>query len=565
MIIRYVILLLFAISPAFAVYSNDHPQTARITQIVDGEDWWLPSDATITPFSGYIAGGDWIRERMKQKRFQDGHIHVAYHSRVQWSAINPAEDVYNWELLDKIFGDRSPNPDSGIVFYVQAYSNARKTPDLPDWVVEKGKVKFLANGTVAAWEPGCGYQKYYGKMIKAIGQRYRDHPRLVAVGMRGLDPLYGEWCWRGGGTIVQEAEVRTGLTPETLRAWGMQYVRDYLEAFKGYEDKLVWQNGEETFIPSRGTSNDYGPASRDIWRFAYENGCGGRDGMPTVWYRYLNEGHGEKITEDGYLEFDDNFPPVKNGAVWYTENTEYWREDESWNKDKDRFGPASYNGIRWFITTMRVLQMRRNWMNIRTPVIGELEASNPDFLRWVEFSLGKTPQTSPDAWCWLREGYLAKWNNYQPIKNFERWLIQRDVEPDGVTVPTEKLDISMLEYNYTSGKGYEFHARQTDQATGNRYIYFRSDPNFISGGPHKVMLKVTYLDGPKTEWYLEYTGEKGISRSDSVVTTGSDKWRTVTFEIPDIRFNGAFKNMDFRIALSGSVDVTIKLIRLVRS
>ena len=213
---------------------------------------------------------------------------------------------------------------------------------------------------------------------------------------------------------------------------------------------------------------------------------------------------------------------------------------------------------------MRVLQMRRNWMNIGAKVIGDLEASNPEFLRWVEFSLGKTPQTSPDAWCWLREGYLAKWHNYQPIKNFERWLLQRDMEPDGTTIPVEKLDISMLKYNYASGKGYEFHARRTDQATGNRYIYFRSDPKFISGGPYKVLLKVTYLDTPKTEWCIEYTGENGVSRSESVVTTGSNEWKTVTFGIPDIRFSDAFQNMDFRIALLGSVDVTVKLVRLIK-
>jgi len=203
-------------------------------------------------------------------------------------------------------------------------------------------------------------------------------------------------------------------------------------------------------------------------------------------------------------------------------------------------------------------------MNIRAPVIGELEASNPDFLRWVEFSLGKTPHTSPDAWCWLREGYQAKWHNYQPIRNFERWLVQRDVEPDGKTVPVEKLDISMLKYNYASGKGYEFHARRTDQAAGSKYIYFRADPNFISGGPHEVLVKVTYLDGPPTEWCMEYTGEGGASQSESVVTTGSSKWKTVTFKIPDIRFMGDFRNMDFRIALQGSVDVTVKLVRLIK-
>lgn len=539
--------------------------TARIIQTTEGDDWWMPSYVKLTPYSGYIAGGKWRQNRMKFKRFQDGHLHFAGHRRVKWSEINPAEDVYDWELLDKVFGDRTTPPTTGIVFYVQSYSSIRTPPDLPDWVVKKGKVKSLQNGAIAAWDPDCEYQRYFGKMIKAIGERYRDHPRLVAVDMRGLDKLYGEWCWRGSAADAQEAEAKTGLTPESFQAWGLQYVKDYLEAFKGQEKKLVWQNSENTFIPPRVTEYDYAPASRAIWQFAYENGCGGRDGMPTVWYRYITDGFGENVTEDGYLEFDDDLAPVKNGAMWYTENTEYWLENETWNKTKDRFGPAEYNKHRWFITTMRVLQMRRNWMNVRQNVIEELEAYDPDFLRWVEFSLGKTPQTSPDAWSWLREGYLARWNDYRPVKNFERWLLQRDMEPDGRTVPAAKLDISMLKYNYASGKGHEFHARRTDRATGNTCMYFRADPHFISGGSHKVILKITYLDGPVTKWCVEYAGKRGIVQSQAVETTESGKWKTVTFEIPDMEFTGALHGgMDFRIILLGQADITVKLVRLIK-
>ena len=58
---------------------------------------------------------------------------------------------------------------------VKSYAKTRarrgkqKPPDIPDWVFKKGKIKYLPNGAVAAWEPGCGYQTYYGKLLKAIG------------------------------------------------------------------------------------------------------------------------------------------------------------------------------------------------------------------------------------------------------------------------------------------------------------------------------------------------------------------------------------------------------------
>ena len=537
---------------------------ATVVKTVDGIDWSLPDYVRLTPFSGYIAGGRWARQRMQLPRFQDGKMHFAGHAAVTWRQLNPAEGVYNWALLDRIFGPRDPHPTTGVSFYVRAYSARRNPPDLPDWVITKGEVKSLANGAVAAWDPNCRYEEYYGKLLKAIGDRYRDHPRLIGFEMRGLDHLYGEWCWRGSRSDLKEAEERTGLTPETFRAWGMRFVDDYVEAFRGQEQKLVWQNGEETFIPSYGWHCDYGPASRDIWRHAYQSGCGGRDGMPTVWYRYLNAGYGENLTDAGYLEFDDNFAPVKNGCLWYTENTEYFADNETWNKERVRFGTEKDFATRWFTTTMRVLQMRRNWMNVRSQVMPKLEATDPDFLRWVEYSLGKTPETSPDAWCWLREGYLARWTKERPVRNFERWLLERDVEPGGRTLPAEKIDISALRYNYASGKGYEYHARRTDLAGGNRRIWFRVDPAFAAG-LQRLLLKITYLDGPATEWCVDYDDGREQTSSDSVATNQSGKWKTVTFDVRKMQLGGPMPHgMDFCIHVLGNTDLTVKLVRLIK-
>ncbi len=563
--------LLAGFIAAFGLHAGAQP-AARIIRTTSGADWWLPPYVKITPYSGYISAGDWSRERMQWKRFQDGRLHFAYHMSVRWREINPAEDVYDWDRLDKIFGSRTGKAEYGIVFYVKSYTNRRTKrggkprPDVPDWVIQEGKVKFLPNGAPAAWEPGCGYQKYFGKLLRAVGERYKDHPRLVAVDMRGFDPLYGEWCFRGSRDDCEYAEQQTGLTPETFQRWGIQYVDDFVEAFKGWENKLVWMNGEDNFIPQRLTDRDYGPASRAIWRHAYAKGCGGRDGMPTVWYRYLNEGHGCRLSDRGYLEFNDDLAPVRNGAMWYTENTEYVALGENWfGKDgKPKYGPPERNNLRFFITTMRVLQMRRNWQWVRGNVLAQINETMPDFIRWMEYEMGKTPEDSPDAWAWLREGYLRHRDN-RPVKNFERWLLQRDVEPDGRTVPAEKVDISWAKINYSSGKGYEFHARRTDTTNGSSNIYFRIRRRFLSGGPHSVLLNVTYRDDPAVRWCVEYSDRDGRERSGVVASRDSGKWKTVGFEIPDWHVRGAFRGeTDFRIVALGPGDVTVKLVRLIK-
>ncbi|NOY79449.1 MAG: hypothetical protein GXP31_00440 [Kiritimatiellaeota bacterium] len=578
----------FALAAGLALLSEGRSASAqpepsaRLLGIRSGHDWSLPKWVRMTPDAGYFGGGEWIRKRQELSRFRDGRLHIAHYVVLSWAEANPAEGVYNWDLIDQKVRSATGTPADGFVFWIQAYGRynytkwkwarseekrkriLRETCMLPEWVIKKGKVRFLSNGAVAAWEPGCGYQEYFGLFLRALGKRYKDHPRLIGVDMRGLDSRYGEWCWRDGPAVLHEAETQTGLTPDTLRRWGLQFVRDYLEAFKGRARKLIWPNCEETFIGKRGTEFDYGPASRDVWKFALAKGCGVRDGMPTAWYRYITPGWGCSVTDAGYLVFDESYPPYRDGAMMYSENSEYRKRDDP------RFGPATMNGIRFFIASLRVLQLRRSWewvpWRVMDPITEQLAPyGGESFVRWIEYELGKRAGTAPDAWCWLREGYRAKWAGSKPVKNFERWLLQRDIAPDGNTVPTDKIDISMLKYNYPSGKGYEFHARRTDLARGGRCVYFRIEPQFLTGGPHHVLLRVTYLDGPATAWRIDYTSPRGVAASVPVETMGSGTWKTATFSIPDLQVPGTgLKDMDFRLAVTGDKDVTVRFVRLVK-
>jgi hypothetical protein len=333
----------------------------------------------MTRGAGYFGGGDWVQMRRTLPHFRDGHVHIAHYVSFSWAEANPAEGVYNWELLDEKVRSATAQPDEGFVFWIQCYGRynytrwkwARSEEDrqdilkstcmVPQWAIERGNVRFLSNGAVAAWEPECRYQEYFGKFLRALGERYRNHPKLIGVDMRGLDCRYGEWCW-------------------------------------------------------------------------------------------------------------------------------------------------------------------------------------------------------------LREGYRARWAGHKPVRNFERWLLQRDVAPDGRNVPTDKVDISSLTYNYPSGRGYEFHARCSDLAHGSRHIYFRVERQFLSGGPYRVLLKVTYLDGQRTTWCLEYSSPNGVVQSPPVETAATGAQRTVTIDIPDMQVAAAFRGqVDFRLTVLGEADLTVKFVRLLRA
>jgi len=193
------------------------------------------------PGTGYFGGRIWLPLRRKLPRFRDGHLHFAHYVVLSWREVNPQEDVIRWDLIDQKIRAATATPADGFVFWIQAYGRynytkwkwarsekereriLKETCMVPEWVITKGKVRFLSNGAVAAWEPGCGYQEYFGRFLRALGERYRNHPRLIGVDMRGLDCRYGEWCWRDGPAVLREAETQTGLTPDTLREWGLQF------------------------------------------------------------------------------------------------------------------------------------------------------------------------------------------------------------------------------------------------------------------------------------------------------------------------------------------------------
>ena len=95
-------------------------------------------------------------------------------------------------------------------------------------------------------------------------------------------------------------------------------------------------------------------------------------------------------------------------------------------------------------------------------------------------------------------------------------------------------------------------ARRTDLANGGRHIYFRVERPFLADGPQHVQLKITYLDGPATDWCLEYSGPHGFAKAPSVRTAGTGTWKALTFDVPDITFCRAFAgSMDFRLAAPG--------------
>lgn len=137
---------------------------------------------------------------------EGGSIYV----RLLWRDIEPTEDNYDWAMLDRIFEcaeQQNKTVDLRVMLSFPADGDKDcidgGTEDdtvahgVPCWLVRKGVNEFLYTGPIAAdnylpdWEDPI-LRRHHARLIAALGQRYRNNPRLSSVDV-GSAGLWGEW------------------------------------------------------------------------------------------------------------------------------------------------------------------------------------------------------------------------------------------------------------------------------------------------------------------------------------------------------------------------------------
>jgi hypothetical protein len=317
-----------------------------------------------------------------------------------------------------------------------------------------------------------------------------------------------------------------------LRAWAA--------AFKGVEYKLCNVSGKEEDIV-----------------LCTRLGMGQRNGFVEHYLLYApNPGLGQELDANGYLVVNEKNPLIAENRASGDENEEY--------RNEVRFGPLETFPHRYHESMLRVLQMRRNFLWAE----GGSWLVNPPLLHYVALELGQTARTAPDAWCYLRESYVRdradkSGKKVMPVKNFERWLFQRDAE-GARTEPVEKVNIPEQMFDFPRTHLYEYTARKTHMADGQNQIRFGVDDTFLSGGPRRVAVKVTYLDCDNAEWALEYHTSDTATATRPVTCANTGKVRTVTFILNDAWFPGRdYAGEDFQIRAKQG-DAVIRVVRVIK-
>jgi hypothetical protein len=146
---------------------------------------------------GYISNPymGWQDTQPKKKRFAET---VSY-KRMDWSVMNPAEDVYDWSIIDSLQAD-AVSTGRTISFRIRT---ARPAPygegqTMPAWLVQQGATIVEGDSdveNVRSTEPlysGCLFLEEHGRFIEAMRQRYDGDPNIAFIDI-GSYGGYGEW------------------------------------------------------------------------------------------------------------------------------------------------------------------------------------------------------------------------------------------------------------------------------------------------------------------------------------------------------------------------------------
>ena len=577
----------------------------NILNLTTGNNWWLPDYVQQTANYGLgWVDGDFVKkwENYYPSDAEDDEIHFCAKLMFQWHDLNPAEGIYDWSSFDSTFNVIISTPHLGVLVYPSlesrmvgiegwpgAYNSDRFA--VPHWLETTGYmgkiVEFTSCGDPVYWTPESGYLDALKVFLDTLanhivdGYKLKNHPRLQSVEMRCNDYLYGE----GQNRCGSEEWINHGYTKERYVSSQKRMIDAYLNAFPEETGKLVFMTMDD-----RAVDDYYEP-----WEYAIKNnGWGFRDGQLEVWMRYIQLSWGIFWDQDTkHLIADETWhPSMINNSVMATEL-------ESLGSDAISYGPGERAEIHHYVSTLRALQSRRNWLYY----VGRSYIYNVknirELTRYAQLSAGKTKLNSPDAWVWLRQCEAnARYIEYKSdkinfpekvrhsgtitIKNFERWLEQYDVKPDGNTIPVQfwlgniyasawdgisRLDNVVFNQwvQATESENIEYWARRTDAANDQNSIYFNIDNDWFQDHQHAARLLISFIDTNNSTWLVEYDDLNGNRQlSQNVITGNSNELKTVSFELNIKANNGFPEETDFRIKRIAGGDAVIHLVRLVK-
>jgi len=332
---------------------------------------------------------------------------IAYF-RVYWNFIEPEQGEYNWAMIDKALKTAAERGQT-LMLRIPPYS---AEVDVPAWyrkMVGKEVPSKIVKWRVDPEDPN--YIRYYGSMIRALGERYDGHPDLESVDIS----LVGYWG-EGEGSHLLTEQTRVAL------------INVYLDNFK--KTCLTFQplNGDapdagvlvkNTRIAAHwqdGSNNGTGPQMRNLgWRLD----CLGDMGFWPQWgSNHMTDVYPRDIVKSGMSEAWKRAPVTMEICGTFLR----WLEKEKYNKDTVEyiFGQA----LKWHISSFNAKSSAVP--EVWSPLVNEwLNKMGYRFVlrRFTYPSIVKLQGQLPVTSWWENKGVAPIYKDYKfavRLKNPER-------------------------------------------------------------------------------------------------------------------------------------------------
>ena len=488
--------------------------------VVVGWDWSLPKFVKVPKKSTFSllrnSGLNQTKLNALTKPTFDCKATVAHW--VNWKDLEPTKDNFTFTQL---IANINLCYSKGYSSIVRIHSSA--TDFAPTWV------NTVEGAPILPKETGAKMQNYdvrdprfharYLKLVEAIGKSGIPHMKEVV----------GLYVGYASPSLGDEG---IGPYPNTLTGNDtVQHVIERLDAWAnittGIRDKVFM-----------GGLSNYGIGK----------GFGIRRGFVEMYlYQIPNSDIGQLMDANKYLYVDETNPIISKNLFHGEENEEY---DEKWATAENdfRYGTSTESfPYRFFTSNLRMLQMRCN------EVLNYEQSLNPQMTAWIGQELGRTVDEAPDVWSFLRESYL-KSSGGIPVKNFERWLFQRDA-PGYTTTSAIQINQSIQMWMVQSGKYYDYIARE------GKKIGFNIDKNW-TGVKDSVAFKISVMDYNAGTLNLKYSnGTELLTLTKPLL--GDSLLKTYTFFVKDYK-NGANIGGKFDFTLEAGDDTKSLVVSFVR-
>jgi hypothetical protein len=515
---------------------------ARIVANRPGDDWRLPAHVTPAPGTGFYHETTSARDDVTARSFD-----------LTWRQIEPTSGAFDvgakgfaQEMSLKSFRAQNADPRP---FWLRLFASA--TTWAPLWLARECRYRTVGpdydgQRHVPVWDPCVWARLKRIWRTLLIDRGLRSDPRLVMVYVPGA------FTWAEFDYDMIDIGVRQGLTFDAYKAWHDQMVTDLVTIMNGENDdpaddqahKLVYTGEDYPY------SAKFGDRVAFLARDAVSAGMGIRNGITEEFNHHLGEApaYGSHIGGDGHLHTDESWAGFTDGRIIGAEN-ECYTGCGFHSKDP-----------RWAfkLSNLKALQLRVNWLYI-SPGGTYAGSRMRSHLRWVRQELGRHAADAPDAWVALRDAedrYWAdrgdrSWRGFPYVRDLERWVVQRDVRPDGV--PRRGTSVHVGDPSPDNGRSYE--TLRTNVRRGVNHIYLDVADGFLDGAAHDpIELKVTYRDFAGRDWRVLYRAADGTTGRTPVVR-GTDEGeggsRTVTFRIDAPGLDGG---------LPGGTDVALEAV-----